>query len=108
MLKLANDGVRFVFEQATLLLIVWSGFRGNLASKLIIGILIPIAAIIFWARFMAPASPNRLTESRRIIAECVLFGGTGVLVAQKFSSKLAIIYLIMITINIVLDHALNA
>ena len=104
MLKLANDGVRFVFEQATLLLIVWSGFRGNLTSKLVIGILIPIAAIIFWT----PASPNRLTESRRIIAECVLFGGTGVLVAQRFSSKLAIVYLIMITINTILDHALNA
>lgn len=108
MLKLANDGVRFVFEQATLLLIVWSGFRGNLVSKVVIGILIPIVAVIFWTQYMAPASPKRLTESRRIIAECVLFGGTGVLVAQRFSSKLAIVYLIIITINTILDHALNA
>lgn len=106
MIKPINDGVRFLVELTTLVLLIGAGFKGEGLSKILLGVCVPLALILFWSRFMAPMSPNRLDEFERMLAEVVIFGGTALISYRVYGVKLAVIYGVVVTINAGLDHIL--
>ncbi|KRK13756.1 hypothetical protein FD51_GL000319 [Lacticaseibacillus zeae DSM 20178 = KCTC 3804] len=93
-------------ELITLVLLIGAGFKGEGLSKILLGICVPIALVLFWSRFMAPMSPHRLNELERAFAEVVIFGGTALISYRVYGVKLALIYVGIVTINAVLDHVL--
>ncbi|MET3563599.1 hypothetical protein ABID30_002692 [Enterococcus rotai] len=55
---------------------------------------------------MAPLSPNRLSEVERILVEIILFGGVACLTFFVGHKKIAVAYLLIVTINTLFDHIL--
>ncbi|MEI5994974.1 YrdB family protein [Candidatus Enterococcus mansonii] len=107
MFKYFNDVVRFILELTTLGLVAFAGFKANsIIVIILLGICLPICIIIFWSRYMAPQSPKRFTDFKRILTEIFLFGGAGFITYLVVDQKIAFIYLIVALINTVFDHAL--
>ncbi|WP_086313898.1 hypothetical protein A5821_001444 [Enterococcus sp. 7F3_DIV0205] len=107
MVKTLNDSVRFILELITIGLMITAALNINtLMLKLIFSIGFPICTVLFWGKYMAPLSPDRLTEIERIIVEITLFGGVGFISYIVGNKKIAILYLLVTTVNTILDHIL--
>ncbi|ALS37392.1 hypothetical protein ATZ35_09570 [Enterococcus rotai] len=106
-IKQLNDSIRFILELITigLLLAGTLTFR-ILALKIIFSIVLPLCTVLFWGKYMAPLSPNRLSEVERILVEIILFGGVACLTFFVGHKKIAVAYLLIVTINTLFDHIL--
>jgi Protein of unknown function (DUF2568) len=78
---------RFVSELAALVAFTLWGFH----EAGWFGVLPPIAAAAFWGRFIAPMSPNRLDDPRRLAAEIAYFALAAAAFADVGSEAVALI-----------------
>ena len=62
--------LRFLSELAALAGFCLVGFQANVFA----GIAAPVAAGVFWGRFVAPQSSRRLEDPKRLWAEVLFFG----------------------------------
>jgi uncharacterized protein DUF2568 len=69
----------FVCELAMLALLAYAGWRigDSTATRLISAIVSPAVAVAVWARWMAPASPARLRDPARLVAQVAVFAAVG-------------------------------
>lgn len=104
-MKPVNDVIRFCVEIATLVLIIKVSFHFTGVYKLILMIAIPLI-LLYWGRYMAPNSLHRLPEIGRIVSEVVIFGGTSTLLYISNYEVTAILFLVISSINTILDHIL--
>ncbi|ERL65951.1 DUF2568 domain-containing protein [Schleiferilactobacillus shenzhenensis] len=104
MIKDINTVIRFLVELGTVILLIASGWRGGLLSKLLLGLLFPLLLMVFWSHYMAPMAPARLTEGYRGLVEIIIFGSTAVIIGRAFNWPAGVVYAAIAGINAVLDH----
>ncbi|WP_412990307.1 DUF2568 domain-containing protein [Pediococcus siamensis] len=66
--------------------------------------ILPIIFSLVWSTFVAPASSRRANLLVRILIELVIFATVTLLVTNKVSSKLGIIYGLVVLGNTALVH----
>jgi hypothetical protein len=72
--------VRFLTEIAMLVALAYAGARlGEGAIAWLLGVALPIAAIVVWQQFVAPKARHPLPTSTRVAIEAGLFVVTGIL-----------------------------
>ena len=102
MIKTIADGIRFLLEIATVVLLIIAGFNSSdLVVKLTVGV---IAPVLFWGRFMAPMSLHRLPTIGRVITEILIFGGTSLATYLLTTHKAALIYGGIALIDTLIEH----
>jgi hypothetical protein len=72
----------FVCELFMVALLVFAG--ASLGSSLVsiaLAVVLPVLAVLIWARWLAPTSRHRLRDPARFVAQVVLFVAVGALVA---------------------------
>ena len=74
--KWANLGLRFLLELGILAAAGYWGFNTGTqtSAKIVLGIGAPLLVALGWGIFLAPASPRRLAEPGRLLAELAIFG----------------------------------
>ncbi|MCD2256384.1 YrdB family protein [Agrilactobacillus fermenti] len=106
-MKPINNAIRFLVEIATLILLVLSGLKfSQLPLKFLIGIVLPVGLVLFWARFMAPQSVLRFKSLGRVVTEASLFGGVAMLSFLNLAPTVGISYGLIAGVNAILDHRL--
>lgn len=105
MIKTTADGIRFLLEIATVVLLIIAGFNSSdLVVKLTVGVIAPVLGILFWGRFMAPMSLHRLPTIGRVITEIPIFGGTSLATYLLTTHKTALIYGGIALIDTLIEH----
>jgi hypothetical protein len=105
----ANAVLRFALELCMLAAFAYWGSRatGSTAANVVVAIAAPLAAVAVWGRFMAPRSPHRLPEPRRIPLEIVLFGLATAALAAAGEPGFAIAFGVTAAVNTTLVHLLG-
>jgi hypothetical protein len=103
-LKAINLGVAFLLELGMLAAFAYWGFTTgtNLPVRLVLGIGVPLLAILIWGRFMAPQSKARLTGSSYLMLKIILFGAAAIALAVAGQTTLALIFVVVSVINQIL------
>ena len=99
-----NLGLSFLLELAMLAAYGYWGFNTGSSTLIhwILGLGIPIVAIIIWSIYNAPMSKRRLPRTPRTILEVVMFSLGAVLLALSGQTTWAIIFAVLIVVNQVL------
>jgi hypothetical protein len=91
--------LRFAVEIAMLVGLAYAGARlGEGAVAWLLGIGLPLGAILVWQTFVAPKARRPVTTSTRIGIEAALFGGTVILLAAAGQGTLALIFALVAAI----------
>src|SRR5258708_35707844 len=103
-LQVINLGIAFLLELCMLGALAYWGFQvpDSVPLKLLLGVGIPIAVIVLWARFMAPNSATRLTGPAYLLLKLVLFGAAAIALAMAGQVTPAIIFAVVSVVNQVL------
>jgi hypothetical protein len=105
-LKSTNLGLAFLLELAVLAALIYWGFAtgSNIFIKIVLGIGVPLVAIIVWAVFGAPRSARRLQGNWYWLLR-VVFDAVGV-VALYIAGQhlLALIFALLVLLNCVLGY----
>jgi hypothetical protein len=74
-IKMINAAVSFFLEIGMLVAISYFGFYGDkhIIIKLLVGVVLPIAIVIFWAFFMAPTADYRFNPTIVRVVALMLF-----------------------------------
>jgi hypothetical protein len=102
--KSLNLALSFLLELAMLVAFGYWGFNTGDSTLLhwILGLGIPIVAIIIWSIFNAPMSKRRLPRIPRTILEVVMFSLGALALAAAGQTTWAIIFAVLIVINQIL------
>jgi Protein of unknown function (DUF2568) len=86
----------FCCELAMLVLLAVAGWSLGTAgaTRLLLAVVLPAAAIAVWAVWMAPTSRRRLADPARLVAQIALFAVVGVLLAWSGHSAWGISFAI--------------
>lgn len=100
-MKTVNLAVAFLLELCMLVALGYWGFQtgGSVPLNIVLGLGAPLIAIVIWARFMAPASANRLTGSAYLLVKLIIFGLAAIGLAVAGQVTLAIIFAVVSVIN---------
>ncbi|WP_349641471.1 YrdB family protein [Eupransor demetentiae] len=94
-------------EIITDVLLIMTGLSfSNPLLKITFAGIIPVLLLVIWAIYMAPKSNKRLPEAQRLVVEIIIFGYTTIMTWLFFAPTVALIYLVVITINTYFDHKL--
>jgi len=104
MLKGINLALAFLLEIAMLVGFGYWGFHTDSSTLVqwILGIGVPVIAIVIWSIFNAPLSKRRLARTPRTILEVIMFGLGALAFFAAGQTTLAAIFVVLIVINQVL------
>ncbi|MGW0433180.1 DUF2568 domain-containing protein [Micromonospora sp. NPDC003197] len=70
-------GLRFLLELAALAALAYGGWQAPAPvwGRLLLAVLLPLAAVAIWARWVAPKGRKVLPDPLRLIPEWCVFGG---------------------------------
>ena len=104
MLKGINLGLSFLLEIVMLVGFGYWGFHTDTSSTVqwILGVGVPVIAIVIWSIFNAPLSKRRLSRTPRTILEVVMFGLGALAFFVSGQTRLAAIFVVLIVINQIL------
>lgn len=107
LLKNLNLALAFLLELAVLAALCYFGFtiQPNLPLKIIVGIGLPVVAIVIWALFGAPRSKRRLRGLPFLLLQIVFFGSAAVVLFIAGQHLLGIIFALVFVLNTVLAYA---
>lgn len=79
-MKSANLALRFLLEVGALAGLAYWGWQTGtiLATRVLLGIGVPLIAAAMWGRFIAPKAPRRLEDPVRAGLEIMVFGAATV------------------------------
>ncbi|CAD7482330.1 hypothetical protein LPIBR_10292 [Lacticaseibacillus paracasei] len=64
MIKTIADGIRFLLEIATVVLLIIAGFNSSdLVVKLTVGVIVPVLGILFWGSVHGPDVASQVTNN---------------------------------------------
>ncbi len=103
-LKGINLTLSFLLELAMLVAYGYWGFNTGSSTLVhwILGLGIPIVAIIIWSIYNVPMSKRRLPRTPRMILEVVMFSLGALALAVTGQTTWAIIFAVLIVVNQVL------
>lgn len=101
-MKELNASLSFFLEIGMLAAFVYLGFHDqkSLLFKLLVGVAVPSAIIFFWSVFMAPRSSRRLALIPRLAITSLLFILGAFALYQSGQAMLAIVFVIVVCINV--------
>jgi hypothetical protein len=96
-----NEGVAFVFEILALVVLGWWGFHigPNTADHVLLGIGMPLLAIVLWGLFAAPRSAVRTPMVGVLSVKVVVFGAAAFGLWFSGMHVLAIVFAVLVVIN---------
>jgi hypothetical protein len=102
--KTINDVLAFVLELAAVAaLVVWGFTVGpNLPARLALGLGSPVALIVVWALWLAPASDHRLPLPWLLVAKVVVFGLAAAALVGSGHPRLATGFAVVVVLNLAL------
>jgi Protein of unknown function (DUF2568) len=104
LLKNANLGLAFLLELAMLAALGYSGFviGPNLLVKIVLGIGVPVIAIVVWSRYGAPMSSRRLKGIGYVLLRVICYGLA--LVALLFAGQpvWSVVFALVVILNFAL------
>lgn len=105
--KNLNLALAFLLELGALAAFCSFGFtiEGNLLLKLLLGIGLPLVAIVIWAIFGAPMSKRRLKGFPFLLLQLVFFGSAVVVLYLPGQKILSIIFAVLFVLNTSLAYA---
>jgi Protein of unknown function (DUF2568) len=100
-LKSANLALAFLLEICMLAAFAVWGFQASLETvvKIILGVGVPLLAVVIWGIFLAPRSARRFTGLTLHLAELLIFGLAALALAAAGHPDLAIIFAVVAVIN---------
>jgi hypothetical protein len=103
-LKVANLGLSFFLELCMVLAYGYWGFTtgSGLVMQLLLGIGIPLAVIVIWGIFLAPASKRRLQGALHWVLEIILFVAAIVALFVAGQPNWATVFAVLYAINVIL------
>lgn len=105
-LKNLNLALSFLLELAMLVAFGYWGFNTGESTVVhwILGLGVPVIAIVIWSIFNAPLSKRRLARTPRIILEVVMFSLGALALAVAGQTTWAAIFVVFIVINQILIY----
>lgn len=106
-LKTLNLAARFLLELAALTALAVWGFvvTDSTVPRLVLTFAAPLLAAFLWGRYVAPKSPRRLPDPRRLLVELVVFGaataGLATVGHEPVAVALAAAYVVNVTLGFV-------
>ncbi|MFJ7744644.1 YrdB family protein [Peribacillus sp. NPDC097295] len=99
-----NIALRFILEVCALVFFTYWGFQSSqgILKKLVLGIGSPMLIAIIWGVFGSPAAPIPAQVFLRILLELLIFGLATLALYSSGKPTLAIIYAIIVVINLIL------
>ena len=96
-----NLGLSFLLELAMLVAYGYWGFNTGDSTLVhwILGLGVPLVAIIIWSIYNAPMSKRRLPRTPRTILEVVMFSLGALALAVAGQTTWAIIFAVLIVVN---------
>lgn len=109
LLKGLNLTLSFLLELAALAIFGAWGFTIGETTliKILLGIGAPALMIAFWSVYMAPKSARRLHDPWHLLFEIVIFGAAGLALLSIGRSDLAIVWGVIVIVNILLSFPLK-
>ncbi len=103
-LKSLNLALSFLLELAMLVAFGYWGFNTGSSTVVhwILGLGVPIVAIVIWSIFNAPLSKRRLPRTPRTLLEAVMFSLGALALAVAGQTTWAAIFVVFIVINQIL------
>ena len=101
--------VRFALELSALAALAYWGFEtgGGTATKILLGIGAPVAAIVVWSLFVSPKARFR-HPVLKLVFEIVVFGGAVAALWAADRPQLALVFAAVAVVDTVLVYALDA
>jgi hypothetical protein len=101
-LRMANLALKFLLELAALAALATTGLSldASLLVRLVVAVLLPVAAAVVWGRWCAPRSPTRLTTAPRLVVELVVLLGSALGLALVGDTVLAVILAGLVVVNL--------
>lgn len=108
-LKGLNLTLSFLLELVALVIFGAWGFTIGESTliKILLGIGTPLLMIVFWGVYMAPKSARRLQDPWHLLFEIVIFGATGLALLSIERTDLAIVWGIVVVVNLLLSFPLK-
>jgi hypothetical protein len=96
-----NEGLAFLFEIVALVAISWWGFHigPNTADRVLLGIGMPLLAIVLWGLFAAPKSAVRTPMVGVLSVKVVVFGAAAVGLWLSGLPVLAVVFAVLVAVN---------
>lgn len=96
-----NEGLAFVFEIVALVAISWWGFHigPNTADRMLLGIGMPLLAIVLWGLFAAPRSAVRTPMAGVLSVKVMVFGAAAIGLWMSDAHVLAVVFAVLVGIN---------
>lgn len=96
-----NEGLAFVFELIALVALGWWGFHlgPTTADHVLLGIGMPLLAIVLWGLFAAPRAAVRTPMPGVLSVKAVVFGGAAFGLWFSATPVLAIVFAVLVVIN---------
>jgi hypothetical protein len=103
-LKSINLALSFLLELAMLIAFGYWGFNTDTSTIVhwILGLGVPLVAIVIWSIFNAPLSKRRLPRTPRTILEASMFSLGALALAVAGQTTLAVIFAVVIVLNQIL------
>jgi hypothetical protein len=107
-MRAANDALRFLLELGVLAAVAyWGWWEAHGALRWVLAIGAPLVVAVTWGRFMAPKSPRRVRDPRRLILELLVFGSAVVALARVGDTVGAIVFGALVAAHLTLTFALG-
>ncbi|TWE07846.1 DUF2568 domain-containing protein [Rudaeicoccus suwonensis] len=106
-MRQANLALSFLLELALIASLAFAGDQvaGNSdVLAVVLGVLLPVIAIVIWSRFAAPRASRRLAGLRLLALKFVLFAVAAVLLVVVGELVLGVVLLVLSAINLVGEH----
>ncbi|MEP6988729.1 MAG: YrdB family protein [Chloroflexota bacterium] len=100
-LKGINLGLSFLLELIMLFAYGYWGFTAGSSNLVhwVLGVGVPLVAIVIWSIYNAPMSKRRLPRTPRTILEVLMFSLGALMLALAGQTQWAIVFVVLIVIN---------
>ncbi|MBX5456479.1 MAG: YrdB family protein [Thermogemmatispora sp.] len=101
MLKEVNRALRFLLEVAMILVLGYWGASTSqsLPLRLLLGLVLPLLAMLVWGLLIAPKARRRLADPWRLLVELALFSLAALALWDRQFYLLAIVLVVLFLLN---------
>ena len=105
-IKGANLALRFLLELCALGALGYWGFNTGTATiaRIVLGVGAPLVAAVVWGTFVSPRAPVELPGALVVVLQALVFGSAAVGLAASGHRTLALVFVVVVLINVVLMY----
>jgi Protein of unknown function (DUF2568) len=106
LIKGANLALRFLLELCALGALGYWGFNAGNATiaRIALGVGTPLVAAVVWGTFVSPRAPVELPGALVVVLQALVFGSAAAGLAASGHRTLALVFVVVVLINVVLMY----